>query len=164
MQGKIRVGIGYDVHPLTPGRRLVLGGVEIPFNKGLSGWSDADVLTHAIMDALLGSCALGDIGHYFPPDDPTLAGADSLNLLARVVTIVRKHGMRPVQVDSVIICEEPKLEPYLGAMRENVARVLKIKVTDIGIKATTNEGLGAVGRGEGIAAQAVVVVEKVNNE
>ena len=160
----MRVGIGYDIHRLVEGRPLILGGVQCEHERGLAGHSDADVLTHAIIDALLGSCTLGDIGHYFPPGDPEYTGADSLNLLTQVVTILSDHGMQPVQVDAVVMCESPKLKSFIGGMRANIARTIGVGMTEVSIKATTCEGLGPVGRSEGIAAQAVVVVEKVSSK
>jgi len=154
----MRIGNGYDIHRLVPGRALILGGVNIPFEKGLLGHSDADVLTHAIMDALLGAAALGDIGHYFPPTDPKWAGADSLALLAQIHRLLLERGYRINNIDSVIVAEAPKMKPHLSAMQANLGRVLDLDPSRIGIKATTNEGLGPVGVGDAICAYAVVLL------
>lgn len=154
----MRIGHGYDVHRLVENRKLILGGVEIPFAKGLLGHSDADVLTHAVMDALLGALALGDIGKLFPDTDPVYAGADSLKLASRVGGLVRSHGYRIGNIDATILCEAPKLAGYIPAMRQNLARVLGIPVTDVSVKATTEEGLGFTGTGEGIAAHGVCLL------
>lgn len=152
----LRVGQGFDVHRLAVGRRLVLGGVEIPFEKGLLGHSDADVLLHAIADALLGTAALGDIGRHFPPSDPQYKDADSVKLLAQVVAMVREAGCESIgNVDCVVMAERPKLLPYINAMRDRIADVLDIPAARVSVKATTCEGLGFVGREEGIAASAV---------
>jgi 2-C-methyl-D-erythritol 2,4-cyclodiphosphate synthase len=156
-----RVGLGYDVHRLVPGRRLVLGGVEIPFGLGLEGHSDGDALLHAIMDACLGAAGLGDIGVYFPSEDETLRGISSLELLGRVRDLVRSAGFRPASIDAVVIAEAPKLAPYFGEMKAKVARTLGIDTGIVGLKATTNEGLGFLGRGDGIAALAVVLLESM---
>ncbi len=154
----IRIGNGYDIHRLVEGRPLILGGVKIPHSLGLLGHSDADVLTHAIMDAMLGALSLGDIGHYFPPSDPKWKGADSLFLLKEVNELVRGRGWQINNMDSVIVAERPKLKPHLQAMVSNLANTLAISEDLIGIKATTNEKLGPVGREEGIAAYAVVLL------
>ncbi len=154
----IRIGNGYDIHRLVAERPLILGGVKIPHELGLLGHSDADALTHAIMDAMLGALSLGDIGHYFPPTDPKWAGADSLVLLSQVQTLVKANGFRVGNIDSVIVAERPKLKPHISAMRDRLADVLELKPDQIGIKATTNEKLGPVGREEGIAAYAVVLL------
>lgn len=154
----IRIGNGYDIHRLVADRRLILGGVEIPHEMGLLGHSDADVLTHAIMDAMLGALSLGDIGHYFPPTEPKWAGADSLVLLAQVQTLIQEKGWRVGNIDSVVVAERPKLKPHILAMRDRLASVLELKPDQIGVKATTNEKLGPVGREEGIAAYAVVLL------
>ncbi|MBE9170450.1 2-C-methyl-D-erythritol 2,4-cyclodiphosphate synthase [Pleurocapsales cyanobacterium LEGE 06147] len=154
----IRIGNGYDIHRLVEGRALILGGVEIPHILGLLGHSDADVLTHAIMDAMLGALSLGDIGHYFPPSDPQWAGADSLVLLEQVNNLVRSQGWQIGNIDSTIVAERPKLKPYLKQMRDRLAEILAIKPEQVGIKATTNEKLGPVGREEGICAYAVVLL------
>ena len=154
----IRIGNGYDIHRLVAERALILGGIKISHELGLLGHSDADVLTHAIMDAMLGALSLGDIGHYFPPTDEKWAGADSLMLLAQVDQLIQEKGWRIGNIDSVIVAERPKLKPHIPAMRERLAEVLSLKPDQIGIKATTNEKLGPVGREEGIAAHAVVLL------
>lgn len=154
----MRIGLGIDVHPLVAGRPLILGGVRIAADVGLAGHSDADVLTHAVMDALLGAAALGDIGQYFPSGDPRYAGADSLNLLERVLSLLEEHGFRPVQLDCTLLAEKPALAPYYHAMRQNLARVLHLPPEAVAIKATTTEGLGFLGRGEGLAAVALAVI------
>ena len=154
----MRVGIGFDVHRLTPDRRLVLGGVEIPFELGLAGHSDADVLVHAVMDALLGAAGLPDIGQQFPDTDPRYAGADSCALLTEVAGMLAGSGLRVVNVDAVVACERPKLAPHVPAMRERLGRVLGLDAGRVSIKATTTEGLGCTGRGEGVAAWAVALV------
>jgi 2-C-methyl-D-erythritol 2,4-cyclodiphosphate synthase len=154
----IRIGNGYDIHRLVAGRKLILGGVEIDHELGLLGHSDADVLTHAIMDAMLGALSLGDIGHYFPPSDPKWEGANSLVLLEQVHESIEAQGWQIVNIDSVIVAERPKLKPHLKTMRDRLAQTLGIESDRIGIKATTNEKLGAEGREEGISAQAVVLL------
>lgn len=154
----MRVGQGYDVHKLTEGRKLILGGVEVPYEKGLLGHSDADVLTHALMDALLGACALGDIGHLFPDNDPAYEGADSLKLLERVVQLLEEKGFQVGNVDVTVIAQAPKLAPYIAEMRQNLASRLKVDWDRVSVKATTEEHLGFTGRGEGISAQAVCLV------
>ena len=156
----MRVGIGYDAHQITKGRLLILGGVEIPFDKGLEGWSDADVLVHAIMDALLGAAALGDIGSQFPPTEPAYKGISSITLLNSVGGLLRAQGWRVGNIDATIIAERPLLQPFIAQMKQNISRALSISESQIGIKATTNEGMGFTGRGEGIAACAVALVEK----
>lgn len=158
MTMKIRIGNGYDIHRLVGDRPLILGGISIPHELGLLGHSDADVLTHAIMDAMLGALSLGDIGHYFPPTDPQWKGADSLVLLDQVNQLVRQRGWQISNVDSVIVAERPKLKPHIHAMRDRLATVLHVNPDQIGIKATTNEKLGPVGREEGIAAYAVALL------
>ena len=158
--GGIRVGIGVDFHRLVRGRRLFLGGVEIPFQLGLAGHSDADVLLHAICDALLGAAGLGDIGHHFPPGDPAYKDISSLELLARVRELLAEGGYLPLQLDSVVIAEAPKLAPYIGEMRGRIAEALGLPVGAVSVKATTSEGLGPMGRGEGIAAWAVALIRK----
>lgn len=155
-------GFGYDVHRLTPDRPLVLGGVTIPSERGLLGHSDADVLVHALMDALLGAAGLRDIGHQFPDTDPAYAGADSLVLLRRVRALLGEQGLRPVNVDLTLIAERPKIAPYVEQMRANIAGALGLPPERVGLKATTNEGMGFVGRGEGMAAFAVASVEPVH--
>ncbi|MCA2720639.1 MAG: 2-C-methyl-D-erythritol 2,4-cyclodiphosphate synthase [Microcystis sp. M048S1] len=156
----IRIGNGYDIHRLVTGRPLILGGVEIAHTVGLLGHSDADVLTHAIMDAMLGALSLGDIGHYFPPTDPQWQGANSLKLLEQVNQLIIDKGWQINNIDSVIIAEKPKMKPHLNAMRAKLAETLKINPEQVGIKATTNEQLGPVGREEGIAVYAVVLLVK----
>jgi 2-C-methyl-D-erythritol 2,4-cyclodiphosphate synthase len=156
----IRIGNGYDIHRLVSDRPLILGGVTIPHELGLLGHSDADVLTHAIMDALLGALSLGDIGHYFPPTDPKWKGADSLVLLEQVHQLVLSKGWHIGNLDSVIVAERPKLKPHLQAMGDRLSKVLNINTDQIGIKATTNEKLGPVGREEGIAAYAIALLVK----
>lgn len=158
----IRIGNGYDIHRLTTGRRLILGGVEINHELGLFGHSDADVLTHAIMDAMLGALSLGDIGHYFPPTDQKWAGADSLVLLSQVNQLILDKGWKIGNIDSVVVAERPKLKPHIEKMRDKIAGVLQLEPTQIGIKATTNEKLGPVGREEGICAYAVVLLQQAN--
>lgn len=156
----MRVGIGYDAHQLTTGRPLVLGGVEIPFEKGLKGWSDADVVVHAVMDALLGAAALGDIGNHFPPNDPSFKDISSITLLNRVGSLLKRQGWRIGNIDATIIAERPLLRPFITQMKQNISRALSINESEVGIKATTNEGLGFTGRQEGIAAYAVALLEK----
>ena len=156
----IRIGNGYDLHRLSADRKLILGGVDIPHTKGLLGHSDADALTHAIMDALLGALSLGDIGLYFPPSDPKWAGADSQKLLAQVHKLVRDRGWHISNIDSVVVAEKPKLKPHIQAMRHRLAQTLNLTPEQIGIKATTNEQLGPVGREEAICAYAVALLQK----
>ena len=160
MSDSLRVGIGYDVHALSAGRRLVLGGVEIPFARGLSGWSDADVLTHAIMDALLGAAALGDIGRHFPPGDPQYEGVSSLTLLVEVKDMLAANGWRVDNIDATIVAERPRLSEHINEMREKLCRTLGINVERVSIKASTSDGLGFVGKGEGIAALAVAALRE----
>lgn len=155
----LRVGLGYDAHRFAPDRALVLGGVRLREHDGLLGHSDADVLVHAVMDALLGAAGLEDIGHYFPDTDPTLSGADSLKLLAAVAGLLGEKGWRPVNVDAVVICEEPRIAPYRQAMRERLAAAMGIGAERVSLRGTTTEGMGFTGRGEGIVAQAVALVE-----
>ncbi len=154
----LRIGQGYDIHRLIQGRPLVLGGVTIPFERGLEGHSDADVLLHALGDALLGAAALEDLGHYFPPGEPEWKDADSATLVARILGMVRSRGLRPVNCDLTLIAEAPKLAPYRQTIRSRVAELLGLRIDQVGLKATSNEGLGAIGRGEGIAALAVVLL------
>lgn len=156
----MRIGEGYDVHRLTDGRRLILGGVDIPYENGLDGHSDADVLAHAIADALLGAAALGDIGKLFPDNDPKYLGTDSLVLLSEVVKRVGERGYSIVNVDSTVIAQAPKLAPYIDRMRANLAASMGIPVDLVSVKATTEEHLGFTGRGEGIAAKAVCLIEE----
>ena len=161
MEGRaVRIGHGYDVHRLVEGRKLILGGVEIPYERGLLGHSDADVLTHAVMDALLGACALGDIGHLFPDSDPAYAGADSLRLLDQVADRLHAQGFRVGNVDATVLAQAPRLAPYLPEIRENLAGRLRVPLSAVSVKATTEEGLGFTGAGEGIAAHAVCLVEE----
>ncbi|MDE0332865.1 MAG: 2-C-methyl-D-erythritol 2,4-cyclodiphosphate synthase [Nitrospinae bacterium] len=154
----MRVGVGYDVHRFEAGRKLILGGVEIPHEKGLAGHSDADALIHAIIDALLGAGALGDIGAHFPDTDEAYRGADSRELLARVVALLEERGMKPGNVDSVVVAQRPKLATHIPEMREVISSILGIPLDRVGVKATTGEGLGFVGREEGIAAHAVCTI------
>ena len=155
----MRIGQGYDVHRLTEGRKLIIGGVEIPYEKGLDGHSDADVLLHAIMDALLGAAALGDIGLLFPDTDEQFSGADSLKLLQKVKDVLDEKGYSICNIDATVIAQEPKLRPYIDFMRQNIAEALKIDVSQVSVKATTEEHLGFTGRKEGIAAQAIVLID-----
>ncbi len=154
----IRIGNGYDIHQLVADRSLILGGVNIPHRLGLLGHSDADVLTHAIMDALLGALGLGDIGHYFPPNDPQWKGANSIMLLEQVLSIIQSQGWRIGNIDSTIVAEQPKLKPHLKSMRSSLAKTMALDLEQVSIKATTNEKLGPVGREEGICAYAVVLL------
>ena len=156
---KMRIGHGYDVHRLVEGRKLILGGVEIPFEKGLLGHSDADVLAHAVMDAVLGAAALGDIGQHFPDNDPAYAGADSLELARHVARILSEHGYRVENIDATILCQRPKLAPHIPAMRANLAAAFGLPVDAVSVKATTEEHLGFTGEGLGIAAHAVALIE-----
>lgn len=155
-----RIGLGYDVHAFAPNRRLVIGGVEIPYEKGLDGHSDADVLVHAVMDALVGALREGDIGRLFPDTDPAYEGADSIGLLRQVGALVRERGWRIVDIDSVIMIQQPKMAPHRAQMRANMAAALEIPVENVGVKATTTEWLGYEGRGEGVSAQAVCLLER----
>jgi 2-C-methyl-D-erythritol 2,4-cyclodiphosphate synthase len=155
----MRVGFGYDIHPLVYGRDLILGGVKIPFDRGLQGHSDADVLCHAISDSILGAAALGDIGVYFPDNDPAFKGASSINLLKKTYTIIRKFKYQIVNIDTTIVAEAPKIMPYREGMIQNIAEALEMSPSYVSVKATTNEHLGPVGRGEAIAAYAVCLIE-----
>lgn len=157
---KMRVGLGYDVHRLTDGRKLILGGVEIPYEKGLLGHSDADVLIHAIMDALLGAAKKGDIGKLFPDTAVEFEGISSLELLRRVNELLKADGWNIVNIDSIIVAQKPKMMPHIQAMEKNIAKVLGIDIDCINVKATTEEGLGFSGRGEGIASKAVCLLGK----
>lgn len=159
----MRVGMGYDVHKLTEGRKLILGGVEIPYEKGLLGHSDADVLVHAVMDALLGAASLGDIGKHFPDTDPAYKGISSIRLLEHVGQLLDKEGYVIENIDATIIAQRPKMRPYIEKMRENVANALHIETDQVNVKATTEEGLGFTGAGEGISSQAICAVEKYMN-
>lgn len=156
----MRVGMGYDVHRLTAGRKLILGGVEIPYGKGLLGHSDADVLVHAVMDALLGAAALGDIGKHFPDTDPEYEGISSIRLLEHVGRLLDEKGYVIENIDATIIAQRPKMRPYIDQMRENIAEALKIETDQVNVKATTEEGLGFTGSGEGISSQAVCALER----
>lgn len=155
----MRIGQGYDVHRLISGRRLILGGVKIPYEKGLLGHSDADVLAHAIMDALLGAAALGDIGHLFPDNDPKYSGADSLELMKSVCLRLADEGYSIVNIDATVIAQAPKLAPFIMQMRKNIADVCKIDISQVSVKATTEEKLGFTGSGEGISASAVCLLQ-----
>ena len=157
----MRIGHGYDVHRLVEGRKLILGGVEIPWEKGLLGHSDADVLLHAVTDALLGAAALGDIGRHFPDTDPGLEGVDSRKLLARVVEMIRDKGYAVVNVDATIVAQRPKLKDYISQMNGNIARVLEVEPDQVNVKATTEEKLGFTGTEQGISAYAVAGLEKL---
>ena len=157
----MRIGHGYDVHRLVEGRKLILGGVEIPFEKGLDGHSDADVLVHAVMDALLGAAALGDIGKLFPDNDDAYLGADSVELLKKVRDVLQEHGWKPGNLDATEIAQRPKLAPYIDTMRKRIADALETDAENVSVKATTEERLGFTGSGEGIAAHAVCLIERV---
>ena len=159
----MRVGIGYDVHPLTQGRRLVLGGVAVPFERGLSGWSDADVLTHAIIDALLGAAALGDIGGHFPPGEAEYKDISSLVLLGRARDELAKNGWQVGNIDATIVAEQPKLSSFIGEMRRKLSETLGIDVGRLSIKASSSARLGFIGNGEGIEAQAVALIEAISS-
>lgn len=156
----MRIGHGFDVHALAPGRKLIVGGVEIPYHLGLAGHSDADVLLHAACDALLGAVALGDIGGHFPDSDPRFRGADSRELLRQVARLLDERGYRPVNLDATVIAQAPRLAPHIAAMRENIAADLGLASDCVSVKATTTERLGFTGRGEGIAAEAVCLIER----
>ncbi len=160
MKSRLRVGIGYDVHALARGHRLVVGGVDIPSGKGLSGWSDGDVLSHAIIDALLGAAALGDIGGYFPPGEPQYKGISSLRLLETVSDKLKENGLKIVNVDATILAEQPKFASFITEMRQNLSQTLGINPEQVSVKASTTEGLGFVGRGEGMACFATALLEK----
>lgn len=155
----MRIGHGYDVHRLVPGRRCIIGGVDIPHETGLLGHSDADVLTHAVMDALLGAAALGDIGRLFPDSDPRFAGADSIALLREVTRVLDAQGWRPGNLDATVLAQAPKLAPHIAQIRENLAAAMGVQPGQVSVKATTEEGLGFTGAGQGIAAHAVCLIE-----
>ena len=157
----MRIGHGYDVHRLVEGRKLILGGVDVPFEKGLLGHSDADVLAHAVADALLGAAAMGDIGHLFPDTDERFAGADSIKLLAEVTARLKEAGYCVGNVDATVLCQRPKLAPHIDEMRKNLAAACAVDVAQMSVKATTEEGLGFTGTGEGIAAHAVCLIEEI---
>ncbi len=159
----MRVGIGYDVHPLVLGRRLVLGGIDISFDLGLSGWSDADVLTHAIIDALLGAAALGDIGSHFPPGEPQYKDISSLALLKKVRDKLAETGWLVANIDATIVAEKPRLREFIDRIREQLSQTLGVNIRQVNVKASTSAGLGFVGRGEGMAAVAVAVIEGVSS-
>jgi 2-C-methyl-D-erythritol 2,4-cyclodiphosphate synthase len=161
---RIRIGTGYDAHPLVERRRLVLGGIEIPFSKGLDGWSDADVLTHAVIDALLGAAALGDIGIHFPPGDPAYKGISSLLLLSATKKKLAEKGWLIDNIDATVVAAQPKLREFIDPMRKKLARTLGIKMSQVSVKASTSNRLGFEGRGEGIAAQAVVLIREEDKE
>ena len=156
----MRVGLGYDVHKLVKDRALILGGERIPYEKGLLGHSDADVLLHAIMDAILGAAALGDIGKWFPDTEEKYKGASSIKLLEEVSSILNKEGYKLVNIDATIVAQAPKMRPYIDKMRENIAEALNAEVNQINVKATTEEGLGFTGNGEGISSQAICFIER----
>ena len=158
----MRIGHGYDVHRLVPGRDLILGGVKIPYERGLDGHSDADVLLHAVMDALLGAAALGDIGKLFPDSDAAYAGADSIALLERVTALLREHGWQVGNVDATVVAQAPRLAPYIPEMRRRLAEAMGLDVDCVSVKATTEERLGFTGSGEGMAAHAVALIERSN--
>jgi 2-C-methyl-D-erythritol 2,4-cyclodiphosphate synthase len=160
----MRIGIGYDSHPLVSGRKLVLGGVHVPYDEGLDGWSDADVLTHAICDALLGAAALGDIGRHFPSGNLEYKDIPSLSLLEKVVDKLTVEGWRVVNVDATIVAESPRLSEYIDEMRSKLAEAMRVGKGQVGVKASTSNGLGFVGRGEGMAAYAVALVEGGTDE
>ncbi len=159
MSNNLRIGFGYDVHPLVPGKKLVLGGVEIPFSKGLEGWSDADVLTHALMDALLGAAALGDIGQHFPPGEAEFKEVSSLFLLDNVVEKLEEGGYSVMNIDATVVAAQPRLREYIDEMRHNLSHVLGINEDKVSVKAGSNNGVGSIGAGEGIAAFAVALIE-----
>jgi len=163
MDDKTRIGIGYDAHPFVKGRKLVLGGVEIPFSKGLEGWSDADVLTHAIMDALLGAAALGDIGQHFPSGEAEYEGISSLVLLDKVVEKLEEKGYRVGNIDATVAADKPRLSEYIDNMRQTLSQVSGVDISKVSVKASTSNGLGFIGRGEGIAAYAIAMIEKKKN-
>ena len=158
----MRIGQGFDVHVLTEGRKLIIGGVNVPYDRGLAGHSDADVLLHAICDALIGAAALGDIGQHFPDTDPRYAGIDSRKLLREVAQLLRARGYQVMNIDTTVIAQAPKLAPFILAMRENIAADVGIAVGEVNVKAKTAERLGAIGRGEGIAAEAVALITRVS--
>lgn len=160
----MRVGQGYDIHALVEGRKLIIGGVEIPYKKGLAGHSDADVLLHAVCDALIGAAALGDIGTHFPDTDPRYKNIDSRKLLREVGKLVTQHSWRIINIDATLIAEAPKMAPHIPAMVKNIANDLGIEVKDVNVKAKTNEKLGYVGRGEGIAAEAIACIKCLKSE
>lgn len=157
----MRIGMGYDVHKLVENRKLIIGGVEIPFEKGLSGHSDADVLTHAVMDSLLGAAALGDIGKHFPDTEEKFRGVDSILLLEHVFSLLSENGYSIINVDATIIAQNPKMRPHIDKIRRNIAQALRIDINQVNVKATTEEGLGFTGSGEGIAANSICLIKKI---
>jgi 2-C-methyl-D-erythritol 2,4-cyclodiphosphate synthase len=159
MNTNLRIGIGYDAHPLVKGRKLVLGGVAIPFAKGLDGWSDSDVLTHAVMDALLGAAALGDIGQHFPPGQAEYKDISSLVMLEKVVQKLTERGYKVVNIDATAVAEKPRLSEYIDDMQKNLSKVIGVNINQVSVKASSNNGLGDIGRGDGIAAYAVAMIE-----
>ncbi len=159
----MRIGMGYDVHRLTEGRKLIIGGTEIPYEKGLLGHSDADVLLHAVMDAMLGAAALGDIGKHFPDSDPAYKGISSMKLLGHTMDLIRSAGFLVGNIDATIIAQRPKMAPYIQTMRQNIADMTGIEISRVNVKATTEEGLGFTGSGDGIAAQAVCLLEEIGD-
>ena len=160
----MRVGIGYDIHRLTEGRKLILGGIEIPYVKGLEGHSDADVFLHSLCDAILGACGSNDIGKHFPDTDPQFKGASSIGLLKDVADIAAKKGFNINNIDSVIVAEEPKIAPFMESMKEKMSLILKLDKEKINIKASTNEGVGSIGRGEAIASYSVVTLDEIKKK
>jgi 2-C-methyl-D-erythritol 2,4-cyclodiphosphate synthase len=160
----MRIGHGFDVHAFGPGDEIILGGIHIPYSRGVKAHSDGDVLLHAVCDALLGAAALGDIGRHFPDSDPKWRGADSRRLLARVVSLLAQRGLKPVQVDATVIAQAPKMAPHIRGMCANLAADLKLPLDCVNVKATTTEGLGFIGRGGGIAVQAVALVGAVTDK
>ena len=160
VKSKLRIGFGFDTHKLIKNRKLILGGVEVKYSKGLLGHSDADVLCHSIADALLGAAGLNDIGYYFPDTDPKLKGISSLKILSKILQMISNNGYKIINIDSVIVCQEPELNPYFNKMKENLAKILKIEKSAIGLKAKTTENLGFTGRQEGIACYAVAMLER----
>jgi len=162
MEKELRVGIGCDSHPLVSGRRLILGGVDIPYDKGLSGWSDADVATHAIIDALCGAADLGDIGTLFPSQEPEYEDISSLVLLSKTGELLKAKGLKVVNIDVTVIAQNPKLSPFVPEMRKRLSQTLGIDSTQLTIKATSTDGLGFIGRGEGIAAQSVALITTIS--
>jgi len=164
MKSRLRIGIGYDIHPLTQGRRLVLGGVDIPFDKGLSGWSDADVLTHAIIDALLGAAALGDIGSHFPPGEAQYKDISSLVLLERVRDKLKEKGWQASNIDATIVAEQPRLGGFTSQMRLKLSQTLRVDIGQVSVKASSSARLGFIGQGEGIEVQAIALIEGISNE
>ena len=158
----MRAGIGYDIHPFSPDRKLVLGGIQIPYKSGLAGHSDADVLVHSVADAILGACGERDLGHHFPDTDPKYKGICSLHLLRKIYKMLKKRGVVVINVDSTIIAQEPLLSPYISQMKNNIARTLEVKTEQVGIKATSPEGLGFLGEKKGIACISVAIIKEPN--